>query len=340
VASSFGEREDPIDGEGAFHSGIDIDAPNGTPVRAAADGNVTGTLLGAGYGRQVVLNHGHDLITLYGHLSAIAVVPGQHVTRGPSLGVFAQELEGTVEVGAKGCDCRFGVAADLEPEHFHTSDKAWMPTWLAALDREVPTDAWKQALYVTDSAGITPAHLDQCAALDVRWLGRLPETYTLAREVKAAAWAAPDTTWEDLGTFSPRTGAAHYRVQIHPGTLATYPVRCVVVHSDALDRRRERTLQREIATEAAARRTAAAALARQVFACVADAEAAHAVAVKAAAPRWHAVTPTVVAETVVRRGRGRPRLPRPCNTACTGAGRLPTRRRCRRNASGGGPLSW
>ena len=141
----------------------------------------------------------------------------------------------------------------------------------------------------------------------MRWLGRLPETYALARDVKAAAWAAPDTAWEDLGIFSPRKGAAHYRVQLHPGTLATYPVRCVVVYSDALDRRRERTLQREIAQEAAALRTAASALARQVFACVADAEAAHAVAVKAAAPRWHAVTPTVVAETVVRRGRGRPR---------------------------------
>jgi murein DD-endopeptidase MepM/ murein hydrolase activator NlpD len=42
VASSFGEREDPINGEGAFHTGVDIDAPYGTPVRAAGDGDVTG----------------------------------------------------------------------------------------------------------------------------------------------------------------------------------------------------------------------------------------------------------------------------------------------------------
>jgi murein DD-endopeptidase MepM/ murein hydrolase activator NlpD len=86
IASSFGEREDPINGEGKFHSGIDIDAPYGTPVRAAGDGDVTGANLGAGYGREVVLNHGHELETVYGHLSAIAVLPGQHVTRGEVIG--------------------------------------------------------------------------------------------------------------------------------------------------------------------------------------------------------------------------------------------------------------
>jgi len=90
VGSGFGAREDPINGEGAFHSGIDIEAPYGTPVRAAADGEATGAQMGAGYGRQIVLNHGHDLLTVYGHLSAIAVVPGQHVTRGQVIGYVGQ----------------------------------------------------------------------------------------------------------------------------------------------------------------------------------------------------------------------------------------------------------
>lgn len=95
VASSFGQREDPINGEGAFHAGIDIDAPYGTPVRAAADGDVTGASMGAGYGRQVVLDHGHDLLTVYGHLSAIAVMPGQHVTRGQVIGYVGQSGRAT-----------------------------------------------------------------------------------------------------------------------------------------------------------------------------------------------------------------------------------------------------
>ena len=95
VASSFGERQDPINGEGAFHSGIDIDAPSGTPVRAAADGDVSSAAMGAGYGREVVLNHGHDVMTVYGHLSAIAVLPGQHVTRGQVIGYVGQSGRAT-----------------------------------------------------------------------------------------------------------------------------------------------------------------------------------------------------------------------------------------------------
>ncbi|HEY1767802.1 MAG TPA: M23 family metallopeptidase [Terracidiphilus sp.] len=90
VASSFGEREDPIDGEGAFHSGIDIDAPSGTPVRATADGDVAAASVVNGYGREVLLDHGHDVETLYAHLSAIAVLPSEHVVRGQVIGYVGE----------------------------------------------------------------------------------------------------------------------------------------------------------------------------------------------------------------------------------------------------------
>jgi murein DD-endopeptidase MepM/ murein hydrolase activator NlpD len=95
IGSSFGQREDPINGEGAFHPGIDIEAPYGTVVRAAGDGDVLNENMGAGYGRQVVLDHGHDLITLYGHLSAVSVVPGQHVMRGQVIGYVGQSGRAT-----------------------------------------------------------------------------------------------------------------------------------------------------------------------------------------------------------------------------------------------------
>lgn len=95
VGSSFGERQDPINGEGAFHSGIDIEAPSGTPVRASADGEVVSAEMASGYGREIVLNHGHDVQTIYGHLSAMAVIQGQHVSRGQVIGYVGQSGRAT-----------------------------------------------------------------------------------------------------------------------------------------------------------------------------------------------------------------------------------------------------
>lgn len=95
VASSFGERLDPFNGEGAFHAGIDIDAPMGTPVRATADGDVIRAGMGSGYGRVVELDHGHGLSTIYGHLSGFAVLVGEHVTRGQVIGYVGESGRAT-----------------------------------------------------------------------------------------------------------------------------------------------------------------------------------------------------------------------------------------------------
>jgi murein DD-endopeptidase MepM/ murein hydrolase activator NlpD len=95
VTSSFGERQDPINGEGAFHSGIDIAASYGTPVRAAADGDVAMAGFGTGYGREVMIDHGHSLSTVYAHLSAMTVVAGDHVTRGQVIGFVGESGRST-----------------------------------------------------------------------------------------------------------------------------------------------------------------------------------------------------------------------------------------------------
>ena len=95
VASTFGQRLDPFNGEGAFHAGIDIDAPYGAPVRATADGDVVTAAVSGGYGREIVVDHGHDVLTVYGHLSDIAVLPGQHVIRGQVIGYVGQSGRAT-----------------------------------------------------------------------------------------------------------------------------------------------------------------------------------------------------------------------------------------------------
>lgn len=88
ITSSFGQREDPVlgNGEGEFHKGLDISAPNGTPIRATADGVVKSAQVENGYGREVTIDHGHGVETLYGHMSGFAVMAGQTVTRGEVVG--------------------------------------------------------------------------------------------------------------------------------------------------------------------------------------------------------------------------------------------------------------
>lgn len=82
LSSSFGGRSDPFSGEGAFHTGVDLVAPAGTPVHATADGVITTAGWSGAYGKLVVIDHGNGLDTYYAHLSQFLVVPGQEVRRG------------------------------------------------------------------------------------------------------------------------------------------------------------------------------------------------------------------------------------------------------------------
>ena len=86
VTGSFGERIDPFNGEGAFHSGVDISSGYGQPVMAPADGVVEFADFFGGYGRAVILDHGRGVSTRYGHLSGFAVTIGQRVHRGDIIG--------------------------------------------------------------------------------------------------------------------------------------------------------------------------------------------------------------------------------------------------------------
>ncbi len=78
ITSSFGQRQDPVlgNGEGEFHSGIDI----------TGDGTVQEAQMSSGYGREVVIDHGHGVETVYGHMSGFAVIAGQTVVRGQVIG--------------------------------------------------------------------------------------------------------------------------------------------------------------------------------------------------------------------------------------------------------------
>ncbi len=88
INSGFGERDDPVlgNGEGEFHKGVDIGSPDGTPVHAPAGGRVIKAAMGNGYGREIEIDHGNGIVTVYGHLQGYNVVEGQNVAKGEVIG--------------------------------------------------------------------------------------------------------------------------------------------------------------------------------------------------------------------------------------------------------------
>jgi murein DD-endopeptidase MepM/ murein hydrolase activator NlpD len=90
VSGSFGERIDPFNGEGAFHSGVDISTYYGDKVFAPADGIVVFADSMNGYGRMLTIDHGHGISTRFGHLAGFAVSPGQRVHRGDVIAYVGQ----------------------------------------------------------------------------------------------------------------------------------------------------------------------------------------------------------------------------------------------------------
>jgi murein DD-endopeptidase MepM/ murein hydrolase activator NlpD len=86
IGSGFGPRVHPIYGGSRMHSGVDIGAPSGAPIRAADDGVVVMAGWNGGYGNWTLIDHGGGLATGYGHQSSIGVSRGQQVSRGEVIG--------------------------------------------------------------------------------------------------------------------------------------------------------------------------------------------------------------------------------------------------------------
>ncbi|WP_321876356.1 M23 family metallopeptidase [Paraburkholderia bannensis] len=88
VSSPFGMRTHPVFGEPRFHEGVDLTAPVGTPIYAAAQGTLELAASGRGYGKLVVLRHDDGYSTRYAHLASWAkgLRYGQRVEQGQVIG--------------------------------------------------------------------------------------------------------------------------------------------------------------------------------------------------------------------------------------------------------------
>jgi hypothetical protein len=118
VISPFGLRQLPWEEQGRLHAGVDIAAPAGQAVKAAAHGVVVRAGQDGGYGRFVEIRHAGNLTSLYAHLGSIApdVRPGLAVMQGAAIGAIGNSGSST---GAHlHMEIRDGKGRPLNPEMF------------------------------------------------------------------------------------------------------------------------------------------------------------------------------------------------------------------------------
>jgi murein DD-endopeptidase MepM/ murein hydrolase activator NlpD len=109
VTSDFGWRQDPLDGDGRFHAGVDLRAAYGHEVGAAQTGRVVQAGEQGGYGLTVVIEHRPGIQTRYAHLSSIQVQPGERVEARQTIGRAGQTGRAT------GTHVHFEVTQDGKP---------------------------------------------------------------------------------------------------------------------------------------------------------------------------------------------------------------------------------
>ena len=85
ITSEFGNRSDPFLNVEKFHNGIDLAAPNGSPILSAYGGEVVAATYNASMGNYVMIDHGDSLYTIYMHASALYVSKGDSVTKGQQI---------------------------------------------------------------------------------------------------------------------------------------------------------------------------------------------------------------------------------------------------------------
>ena len=103
--SAFGMRMHPIKKKWLMHEGVDLSAPQGTPIYAAKAGKVTRTAFQAGgAGYYVSINHGDGFSSVYMHMTHYIVSPGQYVSTGQVIGYVGSTG------GSTGPHLHFGIS--------------------------------------------------------------------------------------------------------------------------------------------------------------------------------------------------------------------------------------
>ena len=104
ITSTFGNRDQPTAGASTYHKGIDIGAPSGNSIVAAASGTVVTATYSVSAGNYIMLSHGDSTYTVYMHCSNLFVANGDQVSKG-------QEIAAVGSTGiSTGAHLHFGIS--------------------------------------------------------------------------------------------------------------------------------------------------------------------------------------------------------------------------------------
>ena len=199
------------------------------------------------------------------------------------------------------------------------SDKVWNRRVIEELV-EGFTDHLTDLVYVADSAAVTKGNLDLIADKGIRFISRLPATFAQEQEVKDRAWS--DGGWIDAGvlTENPKRDSAFYRYQEYVVDIAAQtavrPYRLIVVHSSSLDKRKAKTLEKNLLKQREELEAQLEQLSKVEFACEPDARAALERVRSENRDALYMIAGDVQAEEAIlkRRRPGRPRKDEPLPT--------------------------
>lgn len=120
LSSFYGVRPNPFGQSYEFHPGIDMAVAYGTPIYATAPGTVLEANFAGGFGNHVLVDHGYETQTLYGHMSKMAVTAGTPVKRGQLIGYVGSTGR------SSGPHLHYGVyfqGKTVDPKPFLTADE-------------------------------------------------------------------------------------------------------------------------------------------------------------------------------------------------------------------------
>jgi transposase len=183
-------------------------------------------------------------------------------------------------------------------------DKSWNKQILETLPQL--TDSLQHIIYVADSAMVTEGNLAIIERRNLRFISRLPATYALTAELVEQAFTQEQ--WEDIGALSSGKNGAQYRIQEFDAILCGHSYRFVVVHSSHMDKRKLKSLDKQIKQEKEQLTKEIKQLTKLSFACEPDAREALFRFLKEKKRVFYPLSGTVeaVLEREKRTSRGRP----------------------------------